>query len=102
MAESVSQLYRALAPIQPWLVYLLDSYSGSEKVKSLIAELILKNNNFFFFIQIMGVLLSAAYMVAKGSDLLNRVKFCKRSFIKLLQKVVSVNLFCYGYKKIAY
>lgn len=44
MAESVSQLYRALAPIQPWLVYLLDSYSGSEKVKSLNSKLILKNN----------------------------------------------------------
>lgn len=67
MAESVSQLYRALAPIQPWLVYLMDSYQGSEKV--------------------MGVILSAAYMVAKGTDLLNRAKFCKKSFIKLLQKV---------------
>jgi hypothetical protein len=54
-------------------VFLLDSYEGTEKI--------------------MGVLLSAAYMVAKGSDLLTRAKFCKRSFVKLLQKVVSYFFF---------
>lgn len=70
MTESLSQLYRATAPIHPWLVYLLDSYAGVEKI--------------------MGVILAAAYIIAKGSDLINRAKFCKRSFIKLLQKVVSV------------
>lgn len=32
MAEAISQFYRALAPIQPWLVYLDKSYSGPEKV----------------------------------------------------------------------
>lgn len=35
VTESVSQLYRSMAPIQPWLVYLLDSYTGSEKVNIL-------------------------------------------------------------------
>lgn len=32
MTEAISQFCRGLAPIQPWLVFLLDSYSGSEKV----------------------------------------------------------------------
>lgn len=66
MTESLSQMYRAAAPIQPWLIFLFESYSGSEKI--------------------VGVILSAVYMVAKSSDLLDRIKFCKRSFIKLLQK----------------
>ncbi|XP_055700143.1 RING finger and transmembrane domain-containing protein 2 [Phlebotomus papatasi] len=67
MTEAVSQLYRALAPIQPWLVFLLDSYTSYERI--------------------WGVILSATYMAAKGSDLLARAKFFKRSFIKLLQNV---------------
>lgn len=71
--ESVSQLYRALAPIQSWLFFLLDSYKGTEKI--------------------MGVILAAAYMVAKASDLVHRARFCKRSFAKLLQKTVSLNRF---------
>lgn len=50
------------------LMYLLESYEGTEKI--------------------MGVILSAAYIVAKGSDILQRVKFLKRSFIKFLQKTV--------------
>lgn len=36
MTEAVSQFCRGLAPIQPWLIFLLDSYSGSEKVKHFI------------------------------------------------------------------
>lgn len=47
MAESVSQLYRALAPIQPWLVYLLDSYSGSEKVRFYLLILIQRGSGFY-------------------------------------------------------
>lgn len=50
-------------------MYLLEGYKGTEKI--------------------MGVILSAAYIVAKGSDILQRVKFLKRSFIKFLQKTVS-------------
>lgn len=68
MIESISQLYRAIVPIQPWLMYLLESYEGTEKI--------------------MGVILSAAYMVAKGSDILQRVKFLKKSAVKFLQKTV--------------
>lgn len=40
----------------------------------------------------MGVILSAAYIVAKGSDLLQRIRFLKRSFIKFLQKTVNLLL----------
>lgn len=53
-------------------MYLLESYKGTEKI--------------------MGVILSAAYIVAKGSDILQRVKFLKRSFIKFLQKTVSFEI----------
>lgn len=57
-------------------MYLLESYKGTEKI--------------------MGVILSAAYIVAKGSDILQRVKFLKRSGIKFLQKTVSVSLWFMG------
>ncbi|GAB0088291.1 uncharacterized protein DMENIID0001_026860 [Sergentomyia squamirostris] len=67
MTEAVSQLYRAIAPIQPWLIFLLESYTGYEKI--------------------VGVIFSAGYMAAKGGDLLARAKFVKRSFVKLLQSV---------------
>ncbi|XP_053671730.1 RING finger and transmembrane domain-containing protein 2 [Anopheles nili] len=66
MIESLSQLYRATAPIQPWTIFLFESYSGSEKM--------------------FGVILFVVYIVAKATDLLDRIKFCHRSFIKLLQK----------------
>ncbi|PNF24345.1 hypothetical protein B7P43_G11915 [Cryptotermes secundus] len=65
--ETTSQLYRSLAPIQPWLYYLLESYQGTDKV--------------------VGVFLSAAYMVSKGTDLVNRAKLWRGAFWKLLQNV---------------
>lgn len=42
-----------------------------------------------FFTQIIGVVFAAAYMVAKGSDLVKTAQFVKRAFIELLKKVVS-------------
>jgi hypothetical protein len=36
MMEAISQLYRALAPIQSWLFFLLDSYKGTEKIMGVI------------------------------------------------------------------
>ncbi|XP_046979947.1 RING finger and transmembrane domain-containing protein 2 [Schistocerca americana] len=65
--EATSQLYRCLAPIQPWLYYLLESYQGPEKV--------------------VGVFLSAAYMVSKGTDLMVKVRLWRAAFWKLLQNV---------------
>ncbi|KAB7507423.1 RING finger and transmembrane domain-containing protein 2 [Armadillidium nasatum] len=44
--EYTSQLYRSLAPVQPWLSYLMDNYTGVEKG--------------------FGVFLSALYMLCKG------------------------------------
>lgn len=35
MTESISQLYRAGAPIHPWFIYLLEAYEGPEKVKKI-------------------------------------------------------------------
>lgn len=66
--EATSQLYRSLAPIQPWLYFLLESYQGPEKI--------------------VGVFLSAAYMVSKGADLMSRIKLMKVAVIKLLQNMV--------------
>lgn len=65
--EASSQLYRSLAPIQPWLYYLLESYQGPEKV--------------------VGVFLSAAYMVSKGTDLMSKGKLWRNAFWKLLQNM---------------
>uniref|UniRef100_A0A1B6JYG0 RING-type domain-containing protein n=1 Tax=Homalodisca liturata TaxID=320908 RepID=A0A1B6JYG0_9HEMI len=65
--ETTSQLYRSLVPIQPWLYYLLESYQGPQKV--------------------VGVFLSAAYMVSKGADLMSRARAWWASVLKLLQNV---------------
>ncbi|KAF5281084.1 hypothetical protein FQR65_LT14859 [Abscondita terminalis] len=65
--EATSQLYRSLATIQPWLFYLLESYQGAEKI--------------------VGVFLSAAYMVSKGTDLMSRIRLLKTAILKLLQNV---------------
>uniref|UniRef100_A0A182MH46 RING-type domain-containing protein n=1 Tax=Anopheles culicifacies TaxID=139723 RepID=A0A182MH46_9DIPT len=66
MIESLSQLYRAAAPIQLWIIFLFESYSGTEKA--------------------FGFTLTLVYIVAKSIDLHERFKFCRRSFVKLLQK----------------
>lgn len=66
--EAISQLYRSLSPVQPWLYYLLEAYQGPEKI--------------------VGVFLSAAYMVAKSADLISRSKLLRTSIFKLLQNVV--------------
>lgn len=69
LLESLSQFYRSLLPIQPWLWFLLNSYQGAERV--------------------LGVLLAAVYMVAKGADLASKLKLIKTAIYKLLQNVVS-------------
>lgn len=68
-----SQLYRSLAPVQPWLSYLLEGYSGPKKV--------------------LGVLLSAAYMVCKGPDVVAKMKCFQGSIIKFMNSVVSYSEF---------
>ncbi|XP_068912706.1 RING finger and transmembrane domain-containing protein 2-like isoform X2 [Tenebrio molitor] len=66
--EAISQMYRSIATIQPWLHYLLESYQGPEKI--------------------VAVFLSAFYMISKGTDLMSRMKLLKSSFFKLLQNTV--------------
>ncbi|KAF5301160.1 hypothetical protein FQA39_LY10838 [Lamprigera yunnana] len=65
--EATSQLYRSLATVQPWLYYLLESYQGAEKI--------------------VGVFLSGAYTVSKGTDLMSRIRLFKTAILKLLQNV---------------
>lgn len=65
--EAVSQVYRSIATIHPWLYYLLESYQGPEKI--------------------VAVFLSSFYMVSKGPDLVSKLKLLKTAFFKLLQNV---------------
>ncbi|CAH0388332.1 unnamed protein product [Bemisia tabaci] len=67
LIEVSSQLYRGLAPIQPWLYFLLESYQGPQAI--------------------LGVVLSAFYMVSKGSDLLISLRAWWIAVIKLLSNV---------------
>ncbi|XP_045461410.1 RING finger and transmembrane domain-containing protein 2-like [Harmonia axyridis] len=67
LIEAFSQMYRSMATIQPWLYYLLESYSGPEKI--------------------VAVFLSAFYMISKGPDLMSRLKLFKTACFKLLQNV---------------
>ena len=64
--ERVNQFHRELAPIQPWLVYLLNSYENTPG-------------------KVVGVLLVAVYMVNKGKFILSSAKSMKASLEKLMQ-----------------
>lgn len=71
--EAISQMYRSIATIQPWLYYLLESYQGPERI--------------------VAVFLSAFYMTSKGAYLMAKVTLLKKAFFKLLQNVVSTVIF---------
>lgn len=58
-----------MAPVQPWLFYLMEAYQGSEEV--------------------MGVCFAVVYMVPKGTELLPKLKIFLKAFSKLLQNAVS-------------
>lgn len=73
--EASSQAYRNSVPIQPWLHYLLESYQGPHKV--------------------VGVFLSALYMVSKGNLVMSAFKLWWMSFVKVLRNVVSIHTFVY-------
>lgn len=68
MIEAMSQLYRCLAPVQPWLHYLLETYQGPEKI--------------------VGISFSIVYTMSKASDLLSRIKLLRTAAWKLFQNVV--------------
>ncbi|XP_023347262.1 RING finger and transmembrane domain-containing protein 2 isoform X2 [Eurytemora carolleeae] len=68
--EVTSQLHRQLAPIQPWLMYLLhDKAEGPSSIPN----------------KVLGVFLTAGYMVVKGKALMKAIKLCKGAFHKVLQ-----------------
>lgn len=65
-----SQLHRQLAPLQPWLMYLLNSKGdGASSIPD----------------KVLGVFLTAAYMVVKGKIFVKAVKLWRDAFYKLLQ-----------------
>ncbi|XP_029053348.1 ring finger protein, transmembrane 2 isoform X2 [Osmia lignaria lignaria] len=65
MVEATSQLYRCIAPIQPWLYYLFEAYQGPEKI--------------------LGVCFAALYGVSKRNDLLSRIKLFYMAIWNLFQ-----------------
>ncbi|XP_015593160.1 RING finger and transmembrane domain-containing protein 2 [Cephus cinctus] len=67
MIEATSQLYRSLAPIQPWLYYLFDSYKGPESVIS--------------------ICLTVVYSTSKSGDIVSRAKLFRTAAWKIFQNV---------------
>nr|XP_034828524.1 RING finger and transmembrane domain-containing protein 2 isoform X2 [Maniola hyperantus] len=65
--EAVSQLYRSLITIQPWIFFLMQSYEGSEKM--------------------VGMFLTSVYVIAKLVELLVRLRLFKNATWTLLQSV---------------
>ncbi|KMQ96744.1 ring finger and transmembrane domain-containing protein 2-like protein [Lasius niger] len=67
MVEATSQLYRCVAPVQPWLYYLFGTYQGPEKI--------------------IGIFFSVMYSMSKGNDILLRLKLFRTAVWKLFQNV---------------
>ena len=68
--EMTSQLHRQLAPLQPWLMYLLNSKGdGASSIPD----------------KVLGVFLTAAYMVVKGKIFVTAVRLWRDAFYKVLQ-----------------
>ncbi|KAI5633601.1 ring finger domain-containing protein [Phthorimaea operculella] len=65
--EAVSQLYRSLLTIQPWVFFLLQSYNGSEKM--------------------VGMFLTSIYVIAKVIEVLVRLSLFKNATWTLVQSV---------------
>ncbi|KAG8185591.1 hypothetical protein JTE90_023290 [Oedothorax gibbosus] len=63
--ERSSQLYRTVIPMQHWLYFFSESYSGPSKV--------------------FGVILSAAYLIFKVKSIIKKAKLWKKTLIKVLQ-----------------
>ncbi|GFU43126.1 RING finger and transmembrane domain-containing protein 2 [Nephila pilipes] len=63
--ERSSQLYRTIIPMQHWLYFFSESYSGPSKV--------------------FGVILSAAYLIFKVKSIFKKAKLWKKTLIKVIQ-----------------
>ncbi|XP_020293074.1 RING finger and transmembrane domain-containing protein 2 [Pseudomyrmex gracilis] len=67
MLEATSQVCRCIAPIQPWLYYLFETYQGSEKI--------------------IGIIFSAIYTMSKGNDILSRFKLFRTALWKFFKNM---------------
>lgn len=67
LIEAISQFYRGLVTIQPWLLYLLECYQGIEKI--------------------LAVFFSAFYMICKGSDMMLKLNLVRTAVLKVLHNV---------------
>ncbi|KOB77847.1 RING finger and transmembrane domain-containing protein 2 [Operophtera brumata] len=65
--EAVSQLYRSLLTIQPWVFFLMQAYEGSERI--------------------LGMFLTTVYVIAKLLEVLMRLRLFKNATWTLLQSV---------------
>ncbi|KAG0442895.1 hypothetical protein HPB47_015505, partial [Ixodes persulcatus] len=65
--ETSSQVYRSVVPMQHWLYYFSESYTGSTKIFSMM--------------------LSGAYLLCKCSDIVAKTKAWKKSLIQVLSNV---------------
>ncbi|KAM3959762.1 E3 ubiquitin-protein ligase RNFT2 [Aphomia sociella] len=65
--EAISQLYRSLLTIHPWIFFLMQSYEGSEKM--------------------VGMFLTSVYVIAKIVEVLMRLRLFKNATWTLLQSV---------------
>ncbi|XP_053605355.1 RING finger and transmembrane domain-containing protein 2 [Plodia interpunctella] len=65
--EAISQLYRSLLTIQPWIFFLMQSYEGSEKM--------------------VGMFLTSVYVIAKIVEVLMKLRLFKNATWTLLQSV---------------
>ena len=79
--EVTSQLHRQLAPLQPWLMYLLNSNGDGGGAGSIPNK-------------VLGVFLTAAYMVVKGKIFVKALKSWKDACNKLLQSTRYITINC--------
>ena len=71
--EVTSQLHRQLAPLQPWLMYLLNSNGDGGGGAGSIPN------------KVLSVFLTAAYMVLKSKIFVKALRSWKDAYSKLLQ-----------------
>ena len=85
--ERTSQLHRELAPLQPWLMYLLNSKGeGAGSIPNKVqSQLSLAFSNNYEHFQVLGVFLTAAYMVVKGKIFVKIIRLWREAFSKLMQ-----------------
>lgn len=64
LIESLSQAFRAMMTIKPWLIFLFNSFQGTEKT--------------------IGAIFISVYILVKGTDLYLRLKFVRQTVFQFL------------------